>query len=74
MVLFVNNLCLYLDSPTPGPPSTKLAHCTNNYFETRMLTPHYLLARVRFREGFIYALPSNAIEESVQRSTEEPVS
>ncbi|KAJ5859698.1 hypothetical protein N7534_004975 [Penicillium rubens] len=26
MVLFVDDMCLYLDSPTPKPPSTKLTH------------------------------------------------
>ncbi|KAF3011963.1 hypothetical protein E8E15_002253 [Penicillium rubens] len=45
MVLFVDDICLYLDSPTPKPPSTKLTHRADNYCESRILAPRYLFSR-----------------------------
>ncbi|KGO77205.1 Chromate transporter [Penicillium italicum] len=70
VVMFDNDFCLYLDSLTPEPTSTKLAHCANNHFELRILASSYPFPGVCVRKRFTDALPSNAIEEGVQRSTE----
>lgn len=66
MVVFVNDICLHLDSLTPQSPSTKLARCANNHFEFRILAPRCLFPRVRVRKCFTDALSSNVIEKCVR--------